>query len=249
MDDSFDMGQKIKKLRKQNHLTQKELGKKLNVTDKAISKWECNKGYPDITIVPLLAECLQVDASYFFADTSLNNIEAMPNVTMHEGKETDKLVQKIQSKKIMKILLLVFLWGAFVFIILYYNDRRIAGDYNFGFSDKEYSFNFLPGKNLLFTMELLDTIVLTKVAVFTLLGFILKIIFYIEQRDSVTQYILLAFITMLVVEVIKAFTSSSLVVVDVNNLLFFAIGFTLGYLIFLLVSSLIGCIYSKIANT
>ena len=44
----------IQNLRKQNKLTQAELAKTLNYTDKAISKWENNVGLPDIAqIVPL----------------------------------------------------------------------------------------------------------------------------------------------------------------------------------------------------
>ncbi len=42
-------GALIAELRRQNHMTQKELAAKLNVTDKAVSKWERGIGYPEIT--------------------------------------------------------------------------------------------------------------------------------------------------------------------------------------------------------
>lgn len=38
--DSEKMGKYIAKLRKQKNMTQKELADKINVTDKAVSKWE-----------------------------------------------------------------------------------------------------------------------------------------------------------------------------------------------------------------
>lgn len=38
--DSEKMGKYITKLRKQKNMTQKELADKINVTDKAVSKWE-----------------------------------------------------------------------------------------------------------------------------------------------------------------------------------------------------------------
>ena len=38
--DSEKMGKDIAKLRKQKNMTQKELADKINVTDKAVSKWE-----------------------------------------------------------------------------------------------------------------------------------------------------------------------------------------------------------------
>ncbi len=41
-------GEFISKLRKEKDMTQKELAEKLNVSDKAISKWETGRGYPDI---------------------------------------------------------------------------------------------------------------------------------------------------------------------------------------------------------
>lgn len=49
--------------RKLKHMTQKELAQKLNVTDKAVSKWERGIGYPEITTIPLLAEVLGVSTS------------------------------------------------------------------------------------------------------------------------------------------------------------------------------------------
>lgn len=41
-------------------MTQSDLAKKMNVTDKAISKWERNLSCPDINSIPQLAESLDV---------------------------------------------------------------------------------------------------------------------------------------------------------------------------------------------
>ena len=38
--DNRNMGDFIFKLRKENKMTQRELAQKLNITDKAVSKWE-----------------------------------------------------------------------------------------------------------------------------------------------------------------------------------------------------------------
>lgn len=56
-------GSFIAELRKQKNMTQKELADKLNVTDKAVSKWEREFGYPEVTTIPILAELLGVSAS------------------------------------------------------------------------------------------------------------------------------------------------------------------------------------------
>jgi len=44
-------GQFIKEQRKSKALTQKELAKKLNISDKAVSKWEVGDSYPDISLL------------------------------------------------------------------------------------------------------------------------------------------------------------------------------------------------------
>ena len=50
----------ISQQRKNLKMTQKDLANKIGVTDKAISRWETGKGYPDIEIIPLLADALSV---------------------------------------------------------------------------------------------------------------------------------------------------------------------------------------------
>lgn len=54
------IGKFIAKLRKEKGLTQKELAEKLNITDKAISKWENGKSLPDILTIPNLCKELEI---------------------------------------------------------------------------------------------------------------------------------------------------------------------------------------------
>ena len=56
------MGDLIAELRKQNNMTQKDLADRLNVTDKAVSKWERGISCPDIASIPLLAQTLGITA-------------------------------------------------------------------------------------------------------------------------------------------------------------------------------------------
>lgn len=55
-----DVGRFISELRKEKGLTQKELAEKLNVTDKAVSKWETGRSAPDISLLTSLSEALGV---------------------------------------------------------------------------------------------------------------------------------------------------------------------------------------------
>ena len=47
-------------LRKERGMTQLELAEKMGVTDKAVSKWERDLSYPDVSSIPKLAELFQV---------------------------------------------------------------------------------------------------------------------------------------------------------------------------------------------
>ena len=53
-------GRFIAELRKQKGYTQKELAEKLRVTDKAISRWETGKGFPDTSLLKPLSDSLGV---------------------------------------------------------------------------------------------------------------------------------------------------------------------------------------------
>ncbi len=53
-------GEIISSIRHEKGLTQKDLAEKLNVTDKAVSKWERDIALPDINTLPKLAEILDV---------------------------------------------------------------------------------------------------------------------------------------------------------------------------------------------
>lgn len=49
-------GEKIKKLRNDNHLTQQQLADQINVTRQAVSSWENEKSFPDFAILLSISE-------------------------------------------------------------------------------------------------------------------------------------------------------------------------------------------------
>ena len=59
--DQMKTGTLIKQLRSNAGLTQKQLAESLNVSDKAVSKWECGNGSPDISLLSELADILGTD--------------------------------------------------------------------------------------------------------------------------------------------------------------------------------------------
>ena len=50
------IGKFISALRKANGMTQKELGEKLFVSDKTVSRWECDECTPELFLIPSIAE-------------------------------------------------------------------------------------------------------------------------------------------------------------------------------------------------
>ncbi len=56
------MGSFIAALRRANGMTQRELAERLNVSDKSVSRWECDDGYPDLSLIPVIAEIFGVTA-------------------------------------------------------------------------------------------------------------------------------------------------------------------------------------------
>ena len=72
------MGEIISTLRKEKGMTQKELADMLNITDKAVSKWERDIACPDTQTIPKLAEILGVSLE------ELMDAKSMPT-TGHKG--------------------------------------------------------------------------------------------------------------------------------------------------------------------
>lgn len=56
------IGRFIAALRKANGLTQRELAEKLNVSDKAVSRWERDESAPDLMLIPVIAEIFGVSS-------------------------------------------------------------------------------------------------------------------------------------------------------------------------------------------
>ncbi len=72
------LNEKLRALRRAKDMTQAELAEKLNVSVQAVSKWERNEGYPDITMLPQLAR---------FFDVSIDELMGMEEKRMKEKIE------------------------------------------------------------------------------------------------------------------------------------------------------------------
>ena len=66
-------GSMIRRLREEKKMTQSQLAEKMNVSDKAISKWETGRGYPDITMIEKLSDVLGVSIIELFSGEDITN--------------------------------------------------------------------------------------------------------------------------------------------------------------------------------
>ena len=73
-------GAMIKRLREEKRITQQQLAEIMNVSDKAISKWETGRGYPDITLIEPLAEALGVSVIELFSGEDVINTNKVSNM-------------------------------------------------------------------------------------------------------------------------------------------------------------------------
>ena len=73
-------GAMIRRLREARGMTQQALAEKLNVSGKAVSKWENGRGYPDISLIPPLSRALGVSVIELFAGESVINTNRAANM-------------------------------------------------------------------------------------------------------------------------------------------------------------------------
>lgn len=66
-------GQKLKKIRKENNLTQEQLAEKIFVTRTAISKWETDQGYPSIDSLKEISDLFSISIDELISDADIEN--------------------------------------------------------------------------------------------------------------------------------------------------------------------------------
>ena len=105
--DAKKFGTFIASLRKENNMTQADLAKKLQVTDKAISKWERGLGFPDINSIEPLADALGVSILEIMRSEKLDEsviTQDTISAALTDTFELVKLQRKAERKSIAKII-------------------------------------------------------------------------------------------------------------------------------------------------
>ncbi len=103
--DNNKIGKFIASRRKEKRLTQQELGNKLFVTDKAVSKWERGLSLPDITILENLANELDTDIYSILQIEQKNDI----NIEKILLEERTKIKRQLKKKILIFVLPSIFI--------------------------------------------------------------------------------------------------------------------------------------------
>ena len=89
------IGEFIAAQRKEKGMTQKQLGDALKISDKIVSKWECGKGLPDISIIMPLCELLNISVNELLSGEHLTE-DSYPE------KAEENMMQLIQETENQK---------------------------------------------------------------------------------------------------------------------------------------------------
>lgn len=94
--DLIKIGKFIAECRKKNNLTQMQLAEKLNITDRAVSKWETGKTLPDSSIMLALCDILNITVN----DLLSGEVITVDNYNAELEKKLIEIVkQKEQADK------------------------------------------------------------------------------------------------------------------------------------------------------
>lgn len=94
--DQEKIGLFIASLRREAGLTQRELAEKLCVSDKAISKWECGKGLPEVSLMLPLCRVLGITVNELLSGERL---ESNAYKTRAEENMTALLRERTENKR------------------------------------------------------------------------------------------------------------------------------------------------------
>ncbi len=140
--DKITVGKFIAEQRKQLSLTQKQFAEQLGVTDKAVSRWETGKGYPDIETIEEIAELFGVTINDVLSGKIIKPEEKEKAA---EQNIIDALKEILQTKKkwLIRTIITALIFCFIITIIiptLYFTliPDLSSGNYVF-YSDKYYS--------------------------------------------------------------------------------------------------------------
>lgn len=98
------LGEKIKKLREQNNINQKEFARKMDISNVVLSRYESDERRPDYEVLQRIADYFSVTTDYLLGRTDQkntpNDYEIQTIAAHHDGDEwTEEELEEIERFK------------------------------------------------------------------------------------------------------------------------------------------------------
>lgn len=122
------MGSFMAALRKANGLTQQQVADKLNVSNKTVSKWECHEGYPEISMLPMIAELYSISVDELLRGERIVKDYSKESIDVKSEERIKYLIEKTMIKFTNNSIISIVL--GVVALILAYTICDIVYDYN-----------------------------------------------------------------------------------------------------------------------
>lgn len=173
-------GTLLSALRKANGMTQKDLAERLNVSDKAVSRWERDENYPDLPLLPVIAEIFGVTTDELLRGERNNPETGEPNTVTapdRSAKQVQRLVDSVNTR---------FLIGCVIAVIAFLATILMRACTHFAYKPasgyEPYRTN--EGAHILYSL----TQGLTWCTWIVTIGFV--ILYYISSRNKLDETII-----------------------------------------------------------
>lgn len=126
--DQIKIGRFIAEKRKK--MTQKQLAEILSISDKTVSKWECGKGLPEVSLMLPLCEALHITVNELLTCENVSEDNYQENAEknmMGLIKEKEKIAREIYNRGWITIILGAIVWIAEIVVSKILADNNLYG--------------------------------------------------------------------------------------------------------------------------
>lgn len=126
--DQIRIGKFIAESRKSKGLTQRQLADVLSISDKTVSKWECGKGLPEVSLMLPLCAALEITVNDLLSGEKVSSMEYQKKA---EGNMMNLMQENEENRKrmalsVITVAITIIAVGALVVIAAYMDLPAVA---------------------------------------------------------------------------------------------------------------------------
>ena len=128
--DQIKIGRFIAAARKEQKMTQRQLADALSISDKTVSKWECGKGLPEVSLMLPLCDALHITVNELLTSEKVLEVDyqkrAEDNI-MDLMNENEKIVREIYVRGWLTVILGMIVWMGAIYASKIMADNGLYG--------------------------------------------------------------------------------------------------------------------------